>query len=65
MPRMYNPDTQVTVDVDGADVGERKADGFVVVGNRPEAEYVGKTRDELLVDEPVVDEGTPEPGNPS
>lgn len=48
---MYNPDTQEVIDVDGREVRERKDAGFVAVGNRPESEYLGKTRDELLADE--------------
>jgi hypothetical protein len=48
---MYNPDTQETVEADGPDVQDNKDKGFVVVGNRPEAEYLGKTREELLADE--------------
>lgn len=51
MPKMYNPDTQETVDVKGNEVKGRKAEGFVTVGNRPAAEYVGKTREELLADD--------------
>lgn len=50
-PKMYNPDTQETVEVDGPDVQQRKAAGFVTVGNRPESEYLGKSRDELLDDD--------------
>jgi hypothetical protein len=52
MPKMYNPDTQETHDVDGPDVADHKREGWVVVGNRPESEYVGKTREELQADEP-------------
>jgi hypothetical protein len=56
MPKMYNPDTQETVDVHGKEVKERKSAGFLSVGNRPEAEYLGKTREELLADDDA--EGT-------
>jgi hypothetical protein len=55
MPKVYNPDTQETRDVPGRQIQQAKQDGFVVVGNRPEAEYLGKTRDELLDDD--EDEG--------
>jgi hypothetical protein len=51
VPKVYNPDTQETRDVSGREVQQAKADGFVVVGNRPEAEYLGKTREELLADD--------------
>ena len=63
MPKVYNPDTQEVKDVRGPDVRQAKADGFVVVGNRPEEEFLGKTREELLADddeeaEPVEGEVT-------
>jgi len=63
MPKVYNPDTQEVKDVRGPDVKQAKADGFVVVGNRPEGEFLGKTREELLADddeeaEPVEGEVT-------
>lgn len=58
MPKMYNPDTQETVDVKGKEVQQRKADGFVTVGNRPADEYEGKTREELTADD--ADEATEE-----
>lgn len=51
MPKMYNPDTQEIIDVDGLAVQERKSAGFVTVGNRPEAEFLGKSRDELTGDD--------------
>jgi hypothetical protein len=57
MPKVYNPDTQETRDVPGRGVQQAKQDGFLVVGNRPEDEYLGKTREELEADEDE-DEGT-------
>ncbi len=51
MPKMYNPDTQEVRDVDGPDVREHKDQGFLVVGNRPAEEYVGKSRDEIHADD--------------
>ena len=50
MPTMYNPDTKETVEASGQEVEEREAAGFVIVGNRPRAEYEGRTREELLAD---------------
>lgn len=51
MPKVYNPDTQEVREVRGPGVKQAKADGFVVVGNRPEGEFLGKTREELLADD--------------
>lgn len=62
MPKMYNPDTQETVDVAGPEVQDRKAAGFVTVGNRPESEYVGKSRDEIGDGD---DTGTEAPSTPA
>lgn len=47
MPKLYNPDTQQTVDVAGQAVQQHKDQGYVVVGNRPAEEYEGKSREEL------------------
>jgi hypothetical protein len=47
MPKMYNPDTQEVRDVRGPQVRSAKNEGFLVVGNRPEEEYLGKSREEL------------------
>lgn len=55
MPRMYNPDTQDVVEVQGRDVQLNLNAGYVVVGNRPEREYLGKTREEIYGDESEVD----------
>jgi hypothetical protein len=61
MPKMYNPDTQEIVDADGREVQDRRAAGFVPVGNRPEAEYLGRSRDELQDDGGDVTPETPAP----
>jgi hypothetical protein len=47
VPKMYNPDTGEAVEVDGPQVRAHKSSGFVTVGNRPENEYLGLSRDEL------------------
>lgn len=61
MPKLYNPDTQEVRDATGREVQDAKAEGFIVVGNRPEAEYMGKSRDELLDDDDATtDESQPE-----
>lgn len=62
--KMYNPDTQETVDVPGRRVNDHKGNGFIVVGNRPESEYVGKTREELSTDDEEETETLTEPGEP-
>jgi hypothetical protein len=59
MPKVYNPDTQETRDVSGREVKGAKDEGFVVVGNRPEAEYLGKSREELLADDDEVEVEAP------
>jgi hypothetical protein len=61
MPKMINPDTQEVVEVGGQEVKSRKAAGFVTVGNRPEAEYLGKTREELRDDDDDEGEGEDQP----
>lgn len=55
MPKMYNPDTRDVVEVQGRDVQLNLNAGYVVVGNRPEGEYLGKTREEIYGDESEVD----------
>lgn len=55
MPKMYNPDTQDVVEVHGRDVQLNLNAGYVVVGNRPEGEYLGKTREEIYGDESETD----------
>ena len=50
MPTMYNPDTQETVEAAGEEVRQREQAGFVTVGNRPPAEYQGRSREDLLAD---------------
>lgn len=53
MPKMHNPETGETRDVEGPNVNEMKRAGWVVVGERPEDEYP--------TGGPPVDEGaTPE-----
>jgi hypothetical protein len=56
MPKMYNPDTQETVEVPGPEVKDRRAAGFLSVGERPEEEYVGKSREELTEEEEAPEE---------
>ena len=68
MPTMYNPDTQETVDASAEDVRQREEAGFLIVGNRPPAEYQGRSREDLLADghqagevRPPQDDADPSP----
>jgi len=66
MPKMYNPDTQEVADVHGNEVQGKRAAGFLPVGNRPEAEYMSKTREELTDDDDEVETPeTPETPDPT
>jgi hypothetical protein len=56
MPKMYHPERQETHEVDGPDVREHKADGWIVVGERPPSEYVGLPRDQIVEAEDGDDE---------
>ena len=65
MPKVYNPDTQDAKDVSGNEVKQAKDDGYIVVGQRPESEWRGKTREELKDDDDVDtndSEASEEPG---
>lgn len=59
MTRLYNPDIQKVVDATGREVLSLRTTGWVVVGERPEDEYLGKTRDQLGLTEdgsmPTID----------
>jgi hypothetical protein len=64
-PKMYNPDTEEVRQVRGPEVKEAKEEGFVVVGNRPQEEYLGKTREELEELDNDEVEGTEEEEGPA
>lgn len=51
MTRLYNPDIGEVVEAEGRAVKVFKEAGYIVVGNRPEAEYRGRTRAEILADD--------------
>ena len=66
MPKMYNPDTQEIEDVKGGQAKKALKDsGFLNVGNRPEAEYVGKTREEIRAEDDDEEVETPPEAPPA
>ena len=47
---MFNPELQEVVDVAGPDVKDYRALGYMPIGNRPEEEFLCKSRAELAVE---------------
>lgn len=62
MPKVYNPDTQEVRDAKGNEVSDLKSQGFMTVGNRPEAEYMGLSREEIGDDDTETETEAPATG---